>query len=45
MWDYPFEAGDARRFLVIGRGQPSVAADAPKLTNRLGFCAYPPGCR
>ena len=26
MWDYPAEAGDDRRFLVIGRGKPGVEA-------------------
>jgi uncharacterized protein YciI len=26
MWDYPAEAGDDRRFLVIGRGKPGRAA-------------------
>jgi uncharacterized protein YciI len=26
MWDYPFELGDARRFLVIGRAKPGVEA-------------------
>jgi uncharacterized protein len=26
MWDYPFELGDDRRFLVLGHGKPSMKA-------------------